>query len=75
MTEQPTNSYLPRKTFFWVMSIIVGVIMSVIGGLTAIVLDTQSTFNHSFTEVKVDIAKMQTDLEWLITEQKQSRNR
>lgn len=59
------NSYLPRKTFFWVMGITIGVTMSVMGALTAMVFNTQTAFNHSFTEVKVDIGKIQTDLEWL----------
>ena len=68
MIEQPKNSYLPRKTFFWIMGVMIAILVPMMGGLTTIVFNTQANFNHSFTEVKVDIGKIQTDLEWLINQ-------
>ena len=68
MTTHEINGYLPRKTFYWSVSILVAVVMSVLGYMTAKLDDVSGTFNHNFTTVKVDVAEIKTDLKLLRAE-------
>lgn len=63
MTE--TNGYLPKRTFFSIMTTLVAIVMAVFGYLTLRVDKVNEQFNHNFTQVSVDIAEIKTDLRLL----------
>jgi len=63
------NSYLPRKTFFWIM----GVVVMAIAGLYGLQLALNQTFNHSITEIKVDIAELSTGQGFILDYIKEER--
>ncbi|MCF7835792.1 MAG: hypothetical protein K9M15_01590 [Candidatus Marinimicrobia bacterium] len=65
MKKDKEEKYLTRSMFFWI-----------IGGVTSVGLmiatyvitrtDTLATyFNHSFTEIREDIATMKSDISWI----------
>lgn len=65
MSSKETNEYLPRKTFYWAITIMVSSIMAVMGYFVARLDGVSDKFNHNFTTVKIDIAEIKTDLRLL----------
>jgi len=69
MNNLPKNGYLTRKSFFWTIGIFVTILgMTLVPTLSYIIgkQDTLSKiYNHSVTEIKVDIAEIKTDLKLL----------
>lgn len=59
------NGYLPRKTFFWTISLIVGITVAVFGYLIGRVDNVTEAFNHNLTTVKEDISELKTDVRWI----------
>lgn len=64
-SEIKTNGYLPRKSFYWTIGILVSVTISIFGYTIGRLDKVSDTFNHNFTTVKVDVAEIKTDLKLL----------
>ena len=65
MNDTPKNGFLPRKTFFWIMGILVMVMVTIFGYQIGKIDKLSDQFNHNFTTVSVDIAEIKTDLKLL----------
>ena len=61
-----TNNYLPRKTFFWVTGILVGLLIPVLGYVVGKQDRLSETFNHSITEIKIDVAELRIGQEFIL---------
>ncbi|KKL54725.1 hypothetical protein LCGC14_2262530 [marine sediment metagenome] len=59
------NSYLTRKTFFWIMGILIMVITTVMGYTIGKVDKVEENFNHNFTTVTNEISAMKVDIGWI----------
>jgi len=62
METPPKNGYLPRKTYFWITGIMIGLIVTIVGSVlsyqTGKIDKIGDSFNHSFSEVKEDISEL-----------------
>ena len=57
-----TNGYVQRKMFMWIM----GIIVMGMAGLYGLQLSLNQTFNHSFTEIKIDVAELRIGQEFIL---------
>ncbi len=58
------NSYLTRKTFFWIMGVLIMVITTVMGYTIGKVDKVEDKFNHNFTTITNSISSIETTLEF-----------
>ena len=59
------NSYLTRKTFFWIMGILIMAIMAVMGYTIGKVDKVEENFNHNFTSVTNSISSLETSVDFI----------
>ena len=58
------NSYLTRKTFFWIMGVLIMVITTVMGYTIGKVDKVEDKFNHNFTTITNSISSIETTLDF-----------
>lgn len=70
--SKETNGYLTKKMFYWILSILIGLVVSVLAYQTGKIDKLGITYNHNVTDItadvsdiKVNIKGLQTDMEWL----------
>ena len=59
------NGYLTRKMFYWVLSILIMAIMTVMGYTIGKVDKVEDKFNHNFTTITSEISAMKVDIGWI----------
>ena len=59
------NNYLPRKTFYSVITLVVVVTMGVMSYIMGRVDSVSENFNHNFSEVTKSISSINTSIEYI----------
>ena len=66
MTDTPTNGYVQRKMFMWIM----GIVVMPLAGLYGLHLSLHQTFNHSLHDIKIDVAEFRIGQEFILEYQR-----
>ena len=53
------------KVFMWIIGIVIALTVGSVGYTIRKLDDINKIFNHSITEIMIDIGKIQTDIGWI----------